>query len=118
MHAEKLNSIKEARATLNLINLEIAKFPIGSPTRLILEQAAVVLESLIWKLVHKDLKEITTDLKQHQSKLKKLNQEMDAANSSLSKITAMIEKVSQMIGTLASLVCLLIGMVIYGNSGF
>lgn len=110
MDTEKVHSIKEARATLNLINLEIATLPIGSGKRTILEQAAVVLESLVWKLVHQDLKEITDDLKQHQSKLKKLNQEMDAAHTSLSKIKEMIEKVSQMIGNLASLMLLLFGL--------
>lgn len=108
MH-EKVNSIREARSALNIINLEIVKFPIGSSTRILLEQAAVVLESLIWKLVHEDLKELTHDLRQHQSKLQKLNQEMEESNTSLSKIKGMIEKVSQMIGTLASLVLLLFG---------
>jgi hypothetical protein len=110
MHVEKINSIKEARTALNLVNLEIPKFPIGSPTRIILEEAAFVLESLIWKLVHKDLKEITHDLEQHQTELQKLNREMDAANSSLSNITGIIEKISHMIGGLASLLLLVLGI--------
>ena len=96
-------SIKEARKALNAVNLVIPAYPIGSASREILENTAVVLESLILKLVHEDIKETADKWKQQQEKLQELAHQMEAADSSLGKITGAIEKVSHMIGTLASL---------------
>ncbi len=113
MHTDKSNSLSEARNTLNQINREIPSYPIGSTTREALEQTAIVLESLIWQLVHEDLKLITESLKDHQLKLRELTKEINSKNASLTKITSMVEKISQMIGSLASLAVLVVGILFY-----
>lgn len=104
MDIEKTNSIHEARAALNQINVDIPMHPIGSPVREMLEDAAVVLEIIIWKLINRDLQQITADLRQHQQKLQELSQEMEGANASLEKTTAVISKVSATLNIILNLV--------------
>ena len=100
MHADKTISITEARNTLNQVNLQIPTFPIGHESRELLEQTALELEGLIWKLVHKDLKQISEDLISHQQRLQELNKKLNASTASLEKITTMLEKVSHLISSL------------------
>lgn len=109
MGAEKSNALREAREALNLVNLNIPAFPIGSSIRGILEQTASELESLVWKLVHQDLKEISDELNKHQSHLQKLTTNMETAVSSLEKVKHAVENVSNIIGSLASLMVLVGG---------
>ena len=104
MDKEKTNSIREAKAALNQIHLELAVHPIGSPARESLEDAAVVLETIIWKLVNQDLRQITGDLVQYQQRLKELSQEMEGANASLEKTTGVLSKVSAALNVLLNLV--------------
>jgi|SRR5690554_7578974 len=100
MDIEKTNSIHEARAALNQINMDIAEHPVGSPVREMLEDAAVILETVIWKLINQDLRQITDDLVRHQQKLQELSQEMEDADASLEKTTAIISKVATMLNVL------------------
>jgi chromosome segregation ATPase len=103
MHLDKAISIREARNALNQVNLKIPTFPIGLESREILEQTAIELESLIWKLVHEDLLQITEDLKFHQQRLQELNEKLKERTASLEKISKMIENVSHLIGSLTGL---------------
>ena len=104
MDKEKTNSIREAKAALNQIHLELAVHPIGSPARESLEDAAVVLESIIWKLVNQDLRQITGDLALYQQRLKELTQEMEGARDALENTTRVISKVSSALNVLLNLV--------------
>lgn len=104
MDIETTNSIHEARAALNQINMDIPLHPIGSAVREMLEDAAVVLETIIWKLVNQDLRQIIDDLVQHQQQLQELSQEMEDANASLEKTTAIISKVTTTLNILLNLV--------------
>lgn len=103
MQHDKTITIKETRSTLNQVNLKIPTFHIGHESREILEQSALELESLIWKLVHEDLNLITEALNCHQQRLQELNEKLKAGTASLEKISKMIENISQLIGSLTGL---------------
>ncbi|MBE9511366.1 MAG: hypothetical protein IMY71_10840 [Bacteroidetes bacterium] len=104
MNTEKLNSIKEIRKVLNEVNTEIPAQQIGSTERDKLEQSAVELESLIWKIVNEDIKQITNDLNVSKALLQDIANELKSANTKLVEIGNKIEKASQIIGALVDIV--------------
>lgn len=112
MKTEITDLISEARSALNEVNMAIPFYRVGSAPRQALEETAVQLESLIWKLVHQDLKEITGELEQQQSKLKEVTEKLEAEGASLTKITERLETVANWIGTLAGLAVFCVGVII------
>ena len=112
MKIEITDIINEARSVLNQVNMAIPSYGMGSAPREILEETAILLESLIWKLVHEDLQEITGELKQQQSKLQEVTEKLEAEGASLTKITERIETVAKWIGSLAGLAVLCVGLII------
>jgi DNA repair ATPase RecN len=112
MKIEITDLISEARSVLNEVNMAIPSYPMGTAPRQVLEETAVLLESLIWKLVHEDLKEVTGELKQQQSKLKEVTEQLEAEGAALTKITERIETVAKWIGSLVGLAVFCAGVII------
>ncbi|WP_445914505.1 hypothetical protein [Yeosuana sp.] len=104
MNTEKLNTIKEIRKVLNEVNPKIPTYAIGSDEREKLEQSAVELESLIWKLVNEDIKQTINELNVSKARLQDIATELKNVNAELKEIGDKVEKASQILGALVNIV--------------
>ncbi|NOQ75093.1 MAG: hypothetical protein GQ574_23975 [Crocinitomix sp.] len=104
MNTEKLNAIKEIKAAISEIELDLSNYERFSDERTILEKALGDLEVLVWKMVNQDLKGMTTELSQYNKKLKQLSVDIKETDKSLKKIGERIAQIAKITAALVKMV--------------
>ena len=103
MNTEILSTLKQVRATLNLITEKIPDLPANSEERNQLEEAVTEMEALMWKMIHSDIVAVTEDLQSSAAKLKDISGKLKSVNDELNDISLKIEKTSVVVKAIADI---------------
>jgi hypothetical protein len=103
MNTEKINTAIKVREALIRVN-ELRTFNnIGTPERVELDQAAILLEKLSWEIISNDIIQLCDHIDITSKELKELGKKIELSYTHLKSISVHIQKTAEVAGVLAEI---------------
>lgn len=104
MNTEKINAYKKIVETLKEVNALRTFDNAGTPERVELDKAALILEELSWKIISEDLSRLLDAVSYKANELKDLGKKIKEKYQRLINISEKIEKTADVIGVLVDII--------------